>query len=176
MPLAGYSSPGFWWQALQILTGWSQPRDGTARLSGEHSSHTPWPHARQWWMDRRGRTPAGTRSRRGCPGRGPSRRAAPPPSPGLRCREEVVGGGGQYTDIGGEDASQTLTGARPQPRSGTGRLLEEQASQKPSPQARQCLVCTVSWKMTTAGPSVESGTSRPQRAVVAFSSRAKCFR
>lgn len=40
-----------------------------------------------------------------------------------------------------KQASQTLTGSRPQPLSGTGRVFEEQESQKPSPQARQwCLV------------------------------------
>lgn len=37
-------------------------------------------------------------------------------------------------------------------------------------------VCTVSWKMITAGPRVDKGTSRPQRAVVALSSLVKCFR
>ena len=42
-------------------------------------------------------------------------------------------------------ASQTLTGARPQPLSGTGRLLEEQASQKPSPQARQWCLVSLGW-------------------------------
>lgn len=38
------------------------------------------------------------------------------------------------------------------------------------------LVWTVSWKMITAGPRVDNGTSRPQRVVVAFSSLVKCFR
>lgn len=45
------SSPGFWLQLVHTRTGWSQPRDGTARRSGEHSSHTPWPQARQWCLD-----------------------------------------------------------------------------------------------------------------------------
>lgn len=38
------------------------------------------------------------------------------------------------------------------------------------------LVWTVSWKIITAGPRVDNGTSRPQRVVVAFSSLVKCFR
>ncbi len=38
------------------------------------------------------------------------------------------------------------------------------------------LVWTVSWNIITAGPKVERGTSKPQRAVVAFSSFVKCFR
>lgn len=38
------------------------------------------------------------------------------------------------------------------------------------------LVWTVSWKMITPGPRVDSGTSRPQRVVVAFSSLVKCLR
>lgn len=54
VPCSCYSSPAFWLQPLQTLTGWSQPRDGTARRSWEQSSHTPWPQARQWWMERRG--------------------------------------------------------------------------------------------------------------------------
>ncbi len=45
-----------------------------------------------------------------------------------------------------KQTSQTLTGARPQPLSGTGAALEEQASQKPSPQARQWCLVSLSWK------------------------------
>ncbi len=47
-----------------------------------------------------------------------------------------------------KQASQTLTGARPQPLSGTGRVLEEQPSQKPSPQARQWCFVSLSWNST----------------------------
>lgn len=42
-------------------------------------------------------------------------------------------------------ASQTRTGARPQPLSGTGRVFEEQESQKPSPQARQWCLVSLAW-------------------------------
>lgn len=42
-------------------------------------------------------------------------------------------------------ASQTRTGARPQPLSGTGLVLEEQASQKPSPHARQWCLVSLGW-------------------------------
>lgn len=42
-------------------------------------------------------------------------------------------------------ASQTRTGARPQPLSGTGRVFEEQESQKPSPQARQWCLVSLCW-------------------------------
>ncbi|TNN87293.1 hypothetical protein EYF80_002495 [Liparis tanakae] len=38
-------------QLAQTRTGWSQPRDGTGRRSGEQSPHTPWPQARQWCLD-----------------------------------------------------------------------------------------------------------------------------
>lgn len=44
-----------------------------------------------------------------------------------------------------KQASQTRTGARPQPLSGTGRDLEEQESQKPSPQARQWCLVSLGW-------------------------------
>lgn len=42
-----------------------------------------------------------------------------------------------YEALCSKQTSQTLTGARPQPLSGTGAALEEQPSQNPSPQARQ---------------------------------------
>lgn len=45
-----------------------------------------------------------------------------------------------------KQTSQTLTGASPQPLSGTGAALEEQPSQKPSPQARQWCLVSLSWK------------------------------
>lgn len=44
-----------------------------------------------------------------------------------------------------KQASQTRTGARPQPLSGTGRVFEEQESQKPSPQARQWCLVSLGW-------------------------------
>lgn len=44
-----------------------------------------------------------------------------------------------------KQASQTLTGARPQPLSGTGRVLEEHESQKPSPHARQWCLVSLGW-------------------------------
>jgi len=43
-----------WEQAVQILTGWSQPRDGTGLSWGEHGPQTPLPHARQWCSFNRG--------------------------------------------------------------------------------------------------------------------------
>lgn len=37
-------------------------------------------------------------------------------------------------------------------------------------------MCVVSWKMMTAGPKEDRGTSRPQRVDRALSSGVKCFR
>ena len=51
-----------------------------------------------------------------------------------------------YEALCSKQTSQTLTGARPQPLSGTGAALEEQPSQKPSPQARQWCLLSLSWK------------------------------
>lgn len=44
-----------------------------------------------------------------------------------------------------KQASQTRTGARPQPLSGTGRVLEEHKWQKPSPHARQWCLVSLGW-------------------------------
>lgn len=67
----------------------------------------------------------------------------------MHCELERSGGEGPLLDIFrrarspaydalcSKQTSHTLTGARPQPLSGTGAALEEQPSQKPSPQARQ---------------------------------------
>lgn len=49
-----YNIPKLCWsvhylmQVLQTLTGWSHPLSLTGLRLGEHASHTPWPHARQW--------------------------------------------------------------------------------------------------------------------------------
>lgn len=48
-----------------------------------------------------------------------------------------VQGSPAYDALCSKQTSHTLTGARPQPLSGTGAALEEQPSQKPSPHARQ---------------------------------------
>lgn len=51
-----------------------------------------------------------------------------------------------YAALCSKQTSHTLTGPRPQPLSGTGADLEEQPSQKPSPQARQWCLVSLSWK------------------------------
>lgn len=145
-------------QLLQTLTGVFQPRTGTGLRLGEQSSHTPFPHSRQWWSGIRG--PNGswqhTQTLHSLSGvqyaglavsfimpLGISKTEATfekeftTTSPYFRA---LTSPSSWLCDrLGGfswKHELQTLTSSY-QPRLGTGWYFDEQPSQKPSPHARQ---------------------------------------